>query len=454
MSVAVLKSCLSEEQKNKIRSELFMQAKGDYFHREDQEPNQFDFYRTNDTHVMLPFDYARDFIRGNPNSGIDHARCDMKFTGQLRPNQVDVDRDVTEQLNQFRTSTVGLYPGFGKTVLATKKVCDLGYLAVVLLHREILCIQWKKAFESNTNCAVWVVGEKDPPPMCQVIICMAQRWEKIDNDIRDQVGVLIVDEAHAFCTRSSVDCLLAFHPRYVIAETATLERDDELHRMIHLICGEHIVTRVRNLPFAVFKVETGLILPREKNYRGELIWHKLVEKSQLNDDRDEIILDIVAKEAQKKENPGLILTFLVKHAMILNDKIKARRITSDVLCGTKQSYTDQQVLVGTLSKLGVGFDQEAVCVDYSGIRFKWIMIVCSMQKYNVIEQSVGRAFRTDNPTVYHFVDNDPTFHSHWEKCERWYKRRKGVLSVLSYNVKDTLEDKQQKWLKEKLANMK
>ena len=47
---------------------------------------------------------------------------------------------------------------------------------------------------------------------------------EIPQNIRDQVGFLIIDEAHKYCTSSSIPCLLAFHPKYILVISDTLER--------------------------------------------------------------------------------------------------------------------------------------------------------------------------------------------------------------------------------------
>ena len=117
--------------------------------------------------------------------------------------------------------------------------------------------------------------------------------------MRDAVGFLIIDEAHAFCTPTHVGCLLAFHPKYILAETATLERDDKMELMIYAICGSHGVFRELDKPFSVVKVITNTKPVRKQNRVGGVDWHSLVQSTLFDERRNQIILDLVTTNHDK-----------------------------------------------------------------------------------------------------------------------------------------------------------
>jgi hypothetical protein len=360
-----------------------------------------------------------------PNIDIQYPNNNFNFIGSLRENQIAVEQESWDQLEKYGTSTLGLYPGFGKTILGAKLASRAKLLTVVLVHREILTIQWKKTFNDFTDAVVWIVGEKIIPSSYNVIICMDTRWHLIPKHIRDNVGFIIIDEAHAFCTRTHVGCLLAFHPKYILAESATLERDDKMETMIYAICGNHGVYREINKPFTVIKVITNTKPIRKKNRIGGVDWSSLVKNTLFDDRRNQIILNMVS--TTYSQDTILILTSLVDHVRLLHQNLMKIGVSCDYMCGDKKIYSDCRVLIGTTSKVGTGFDQATSCPNYSGKRFNVVIIVCSMKKYSMLVQNVGRGFRADYPTIVYLVDNDEIYKSHWYKCRKWFLTRGGII---------------------------
>jgi hypothetical protein len=405
-------------------------------------------YNEDQHFLYVPLDYYKHrFASAPPHTLLrSYSVTPLKFTGTLREQQVLVEEEAWQQLKQSYCTTLGLYPGFGKTILGAKLASRDPLLTVVLVHREILTNQWKKTFTDFTNARVWIVGEKHPPAMCDVIICMDTRWDSIPAAIRDRVGFLIVDEAHAFCTPTHVGCLLAFRPKYVVIETATLLRDDEMHKMVYAIAGQRGVYRETSKPFSVIKVETNTSPERKmkKRYKEEFVdWAALVKDTLLDERRNKIITDLVQKNST---DTILILTSLVEHTMLLYNKLLELNISCDYMCGTRKIYKDCRVLIGTTSKIGTGFDQATACPDYSGRRFNLLILACSIKKYAMLVQNVGRVFRADYPTVMHLVDNDTIFESHWQKARKWFVMHNGKMEppIIIDNPKSTTIMKENK----------
>lgn len=456
MAVNIKKSNLSTQTLQMIYSMLRIVPDVPYkrFRRNNSEETiePIYFYQEDNLSIDIPYILASSILQTIPNINNNFVKINLSFKGELRPNQLTVEAEAWEQLSTRGTSTLALDPGFGKTILGAKVTVKINLLTVVLVHREILTIQWKKTFTDFTDASVWIVGEKHPPSNCNVIICMDSRYELISKEIRDQVGLLIIDEAHAFCTRSHVQCLLSFHPKYILAESATLERDDNLHTMIYAICGTHGVYRECTKPFAAIKVITNTKPERKLTYFGETNWHHLVQTTLYNDRRNEIIKNIVINNPN---NTIIILTRLVDHTMVLYELISKAGISCDYMCGLKKSYKDCRVLIGTMSKVGTGFDQATCCPDFSGRRFDLLLMVAWIKKYQELVQYVGRVFRADYPTIMHFVDDDSIYQSHWNKANAWYKKRGGVMSEVNIpnteapQVMGNVNEVQQKWLKSK-----
>ena len=424
MSWAIKRSDISDDQANFIRDMLCIQPviqRNKY----DTQLNPVLFYTFIDGVIHLPYLFASSMFKIIPNIHIHYPTTICKFTGTLRDYQIPLVEEAWEYMETLGTCILGLPPGYGKTVLGAKLAIKSGLITCILVHREILTTQWKNTFESFTDSKVWIVGEKNPTPPFDVIVCMDTRWDKIPKVMRDSIGFIIIDEAHTFCTHGRVNCLLAFHPKYILAESATLERDDNLHTMIYAMCGDHGVYRVRNEPFTVIKVNTGVKPERRLNKMGTIDWSALVKSSLFNERRNKIISNLVAENGEKHI---LILTSLVAHAKFLYKELLDTGESCDFMCGKRNSYDNCRVLVGTISKISTGFDPSALCSDFMGNHFNMLILCCSIKKYSLLEQSVGRCFRVDNPTIYHLVDNDSIFKSHWQKAQRWYRTRKGQIT--------------------------
>lgn len=457
MAFSVKLSDISREKLEIITSMLCLQPStlaNKYNKNNVIEPILFYFMEGGNLHI--PYLFGSALFQVIPNLDIQYPTVHVNFKGSLRENQVAVEKEAWEQLQTKGTSTLGLYPGFGKTILGARLSSRTNLVTVILVHREILTTQWKKTFEDFTTARVWIVGENNPPSMCDVIICMNTRWHIIPASVRNQVGFLIIDEAHAFCTPTNVGCLLAFHPKYILIESATLERDDEMEAMIYAIAGEHGVFREFNSTFNILKINTNTVPERKLNRAGDIDYLTLVSSTLFNERRNNIIADLTVQNSTCKI---LILTSLVDHALLIHKMLIARGIHSDCLCGSKKCYQDATVLVGTISKIGTGFDQATFCPTYDGRPFDLLILVASIKKTSVLVQNIGRLFRSRKvPTLFHLVDRDDIFKSHWYRCRKWYLKHGGVIS--EYNIPNpneivpqTIAQMQQQWIASKTLSL-
>lgn len=440
MSFAYPRHLLNDEQKDTIYNLLnfkplkpFLQRGNKKFFAplEDEEEygssDIIQFYNNKKiddvVHIILPYFFSAALFGIIPNDNIDYPTCTVNFTGKLRDYQIVVFEEALEQIKAYGTTTLGLYPGFGKTIEGARLTCELGLLTLIYCHRETLALQWLKTYQDFTDAEVWVVGQK-APKTCNVIVCMDTRYHIIPPEMIKQIGFLIVDEAHTFCTSSRVPCLLAVQPKYIVIETATLERDDDMHQMMYAMVGEHGIYRTDNKPFKVFKIETGITPERKNNSIGMLDWSHLQKTTLLIPERVKMIVNIVKENIEEKT---LILTAVVEHAKLIEEELSKEEISFDVLYRNKKNYIDRKVLIGTISKIGTGFDQATFCEGYDGIRFKNLILTSSIKKVSLLEQSVGRVFRAESPVVYHFVDNDDIYRNHWRVARKWYNIRGGEV---------------------------
>jgi hypothetical protein len=442
MAIAIPRKMLTKEHEIFISKHLtiapvdnsFMAKKKKYSSNSSIDAVRFWMADPQYVHLPLLFGSSIFKVYPDPNS---YPKTNIQFTGRLRDTQPAVIAEAWEQLRTYGTTTLSLYTGFGKTIVGAYICCALGYVVMVTFTLSTLMKQWKETFTNHTNARVWVVGE-DPDPewspgqplSFDVIVCMDQRVKKIPADIRAQVGVLIPDEAHLLCTPSAVSVWLSVHPLYVIIETATLERDDDMHAMAYAVAGKHAVYRASTTPFTVYKVITNTS-PKGTpvGIDGTTNWHALEADITGNLRRLEIIYQFPIYAYP--DDGILIITRHVSHAKAIAAGLRQRNVDVQEYHSNISTYTDCRVLVGTVAKIGTGFDQASACPNYSGRRFRVLMIASSIKKKTQLIQTIGRVvFRAENPVVIHLVDNYKTYKSHWYQAKKVYETRHGNITEI------------------------
>lgn len=436
MAYRVLLSDLTDDQVDKLKlSLIFIPDNGFKYSNpySSNKPQAIKFFRTVDNKYLdIPYLFASGFFNIIPNINNYFLEISINFTGKLWPEQIQPHQQCLDYLNTRGTCILGLPPSSGKTIYGCKLITDLKLLTVIMIPLSVLDEQWKNTIADFSDGVPWIVGEKAQPANCNIIICLYTRVNLIPEAIRNQVGFMIIDEAHLFCTQELGCSLLYFHPKYILAETATLLKDNGLHTMTYAICGKHGIFREHDTPFNVVKVLTGITPVREytKYKKKQTVkYAKLVESTLLNDKRDLIILSLVKSNLHRKI---LILTGLKAHAAKLLQLLTAHGIDCDTYYGNQKSYRDGTVLIGTPHKIGTGFDQKSFCKNPDIVPFDLMILGFDIQQYAKLTQNCGRIFRSKTPVIFHLVDNDPIYNRHWNKCQKWYTLHMGIIS--EYNA--------------------
>lgn len=403
-------------------------------------PTPVSFYLYQDGIVYLPFRYALNRGRLPP---LTHPSRYLLFTGELRDYQYGVCARIYDLLRTHRTAIIGLYPGFGKTVVGAYLTCCLALPTLVVIHLDVLIDQHVNTFLKYTSATIMVVGKiksslrslmKEYPRRfipCSdfatgatatrhpdVIIAMEQRVKDIPAFLIQEVGCLIVDEAHCFCVESRVYPLLACHPQYVIIQTATLERDDEMHEMLEPLVGTEGVFLEDNKHVQCLVIETGFRPPVDPE--KEVNYHELMAATYGNPER------VVMIGYFLQANPGfriLILTKLIDRCEYLARIIGTITSEVDYVHGNKPTFVPRDILVGTIQKVGTAFDPLAGISDPSIKQYQVVLLDLSIKSYPLLVQATGRAMRSSHPVIVQLLDNHRTYDRHFQKNLRYYRRK-------------------------------
>lgn len=352
-------------------------------------------------------------------------RVQMRFTGTFRPHQKEYANQVIEAFNAQRVVGLNLRPAMGKTTMATAIACRVGLLTAVLVHNKDHVEQWAKTFADRSTAVTWSVGVGKPPVVVDVIICLYTRVAKIPEELRNLVGFVVVDEAHQFCNRTGIDSILAFEPTHALYLTATWKKTNQMHKVLELLAGPNPVLGPLTIPFKYVKVLTGCVAKRVVS-GDSTDWTTLIQSLLYSESRNSLVVSLV-KYLLEQDRKIIIFSSEVEHVELLHSLLQGSGVTScDYLSGDKSSYLDSQVLVGNTQKCGTGFDEEMKCENFSGRRIDTCLLTSSFKNLELLCQVIGRTFRSDDPWVYHLVDNDPTVKRHWKECSTWYAANLGT----------------------------
>ena len=394
----------------------------------DTQPVKMFYVKNKKLH--LPYRFSCSFFSKVFNTEKDrypviHEKR-KEFSGKLLERQIEPFKEALNYLKEYRTVTIALYPGFGKTFLGVMLSWYINKKTCVLVHRENIGKQWVKTFLRYLDIKedeIWFVNDK-VKENAKILICMDARSDKIPDKMKEEIGTLIIDEAHCFCSPGKVKSLLAFSPAYIIAETATPVKDNGMHRVIQSICGTHYIRKISNNPYKFYIIQTNLTFNTDSGNP----FSELVTLQTENDVRNQLIIDLLKLNKHKKT---IIATSRKQHCKLLKEMIIEAGMESSELYGTKKNYQTRNILIGTGSKMGVGFDEANFCDDYDGRPSDLLFMCYTFASWAPFEQVRGRGMRADNPTVVMFNDKHGITKKHFTQIRKWVRETNGKIIELN-----------------------
>jgi superfamily II DNA or RNA helicase len=311
-------------------------------------------------------------------------------------------------LNRNGCVMLQLPPGYGKTMITMSLIKQLQLPAIILVTRRVLLKQWTNLIGSNPNVQVMTDNVPTPEPRL--------------------TGVLVIDEAHMFTTQRRVNVVLSFCPIYLILLTATPPTPlDEYGKpsFIRCLIGDNIVKEDNHKFHHLIPIFTGINYQYPIRDDGRVDWSKLLNIISEDKPRNDMILKYITTNIGS-DDKVCILTWRRNQAQYLYKSLRDMDYSVDMLIGSKNNYQNCKVLIGTISKIGIGFDECNLCPDFDGVRINVLVLVNTIKNRVLIEQVLGRAFRSDIPKIMVFVDGG-LFRSHWYEMRKWSIDHGGVI---------------------------
>ena len=475
MSVRFILKDIPEDQQKKIDNLLTFEPilkKYDYsfsfIPSSNIEEKKVKMYFSKDGIVHLPFWFSAVYYKKYFNQEKKYQKIfenpNGKFAGKLLPRQIEPFKKAIEHLNKHRTTTIALYPGFGKTFMGVMLSWYYNLKTCVLVHRDNVGKAWLKTYKNyfketlktpdikgkknevlisslmnGENDITWVDEKGKYNKDAKIFVVMDTRVKKIDPKILRSFGMLIIDEAHLFCCKSKVEPMLSFTPKYVIAESATIQKANGMEKVIQSICGPHNIEKISDKPYNFFLIKTDIEydFPHSKNIFNDLLNHRLY-----NQEMNEIIVKVIESNQHHK---SIIITKFKDHCKIMKEMIENKGIETSELYGNKKNYDAKNVLIGTGSKMGVGFDEANFCDDFDGKPSDLTIITYTSATWGPFEQLRGRGMRAENPNILMVADTHNISKKHFRLIKQWIKKTNGNL--IEINLEDIKDFKLEEMIK-------
>ncbi len=131
-------------------------------------------------------------------------------------------------------------PGFGKTAIAAAVIAKRRVNTLILVHKITLLEQWadrlSEYFDINKK-TLGQLGKGKKKLTSNIDIAMLQSLKNRPELIEDY-SQIIVDEAHHIPAVSFEVPLKKFKGKYVVALSATPKRQDGMHPIMTMQCGD------------------------------------------------------------------------------------------------------------------------------------------------------------------------------------------------------------------------
>lgn len=303
------------------------------------------------------------------------------------------------------------------TATAINITSAIGFKTLVVVHRVNLIKQWAESIEKFCpEAKIQRLTTKSTKKDADFYIVNAINVPKLGSDFFSDIGSLVVDEAHLIMAEKLSKCMQHIHPRYVIALTATPYRPDGLNILLELYFGSYKIIRELYRKHTVYKINTGFVPRIELTKNGRVNWNVILDEQANNIERNNIIFDIIEDFSDRV---FMVLTKRISQAEYLLDKLeqKGEKVTS--MIGSQQEFDkDARILIGTIGKIGVGFDHS---------KLNALILAGDVEEYFI--QYLGRVFRTQEvePIIFDIIDKNSILEKHFATRRQVYQKAGGVI---------------------------
>ena len=240
---------------------------------------------------------------------------------------------------------------------------------------------------------------------------------KRPNNFYSKIGTVIIDEAHLILSEVFSKSLKSLQPRYLVGLSATPYRLDGFNELLKIYFGEKYITRELFRKHTVYQIKTSFSPKVELNKQGKVNWSDIINKQSYNSKRNEMIVNLI--KFFPKRN-FLVICKRVDQAHFIVSRLLEEKEKVTSLIGSQKEYEkESRILVGTVSKIGVGFDHQ---------KLDTLLLASDIKDYYI--QALGRVFRSKKhiPLVFDIVDDNNILKNHWRTRRKIYLKHGGTIN--------------------------
>lgn len=231
------------------------------------------FYKKVDPHIcylrrvkneyIIPRYYFKDLEFSKiTNFTISGRLTDYSCSLRLRDYQKEFFLSYSEIIKSNTGILIEAPCGHGKTLMAVYLSWMRGVQTLVLAPTYYLAKQWDNRIKEFTSASTVILRSTDsevPTDRDFTIVVMDLfSCRKLPQDLIDNIGHVILDEAHRVGAETYLPILDEIPAKYRTALTATFRRADGVHRILKYHFGEHIQMNNRFPKPRVYGVRTGV----------------------------------------------------------------------------------------------------------------------------------------------------------------------------------------------------
>jgi superfamily II DNA or RNA helicase len=374
------------------------------------------------SHVDVPFAFGRNRIERENDIDFRKFPEAKGFVGTLRPLQEKIKSAAMKNLGETGSVIISAEPGFGKTITTIEMMCRIDLPTVIFVKQSVLVDQWKRSISDFApHKKVVEICSKKPFDEDADVYIVNPIILKNDCDPEkfSRIKLLIVDELHQIVTRILCKAFFGFRVDYVIGLSATPYRPvgDPMGIAIEWFFGNKKVGTTLFQKHIVKCIETKFCPKSMYNkFTKKLDWNHVLTEQASDENRNDIIIEAVTARSDKI---WLVLVKRVEHAKTLKRLFAAKGFKSETMTGADKTFDKScKILIGTTSKVGVGFDHapiNALCMAADVVEY--------------FEQFLGRCMRRKEiePVVVDFDDPYKPLKKHLMKRLEKYELHGGVV---------------------------
>jgi superfamily II DNA or RNA helicase len=330
---------------------------------------------------------------------------DVKFCGELRPEQVSAARDLLAHEIGVLSATTA----FGKTVVASWLIAQRAVNTLVLVHRRQLLEQWVERLSSFLGLHPRLIGRigggrRKATGLLDVAIIQSLVRNHVVSDVAGGYGHLIVDECHHLSAQSFEQVVRRAKARYVTGLSATVTRKDGHHPIVFMQCGpvRHRVdaraqAAARPFTHAVHVRPTGFRPLRAPAEDVRIQFQELYSELIADRDRNRLICDDVRTAVHDGRSPLVLterndhlddlakrLSDAARHLIVLRGGMTKSEMGNITARLASIPENESRLLLATGRLIGEGFDDARLDTLFLTLPVSW---------HGTIAQYAGRLHR-------------------------------------------------------------